>query len=55
MTSPLTSIALFHVGPIPITEGVVATWGIMLVLVLGAVALSAGSRSFPQRRRRSSN
>ena len=40
MTSPLTSIALFHVGPIPITEGVVATWGIMLVLVLGAVALS---------------
>ncbi len=40
MTSPLSSIALFHVGPIPITEGVVATWGIMLVLVLGAVALS---------------
>ena len=40
MTSPLSSIALFHVGSIPITEGVVATWGIMLVLVLGAVALS---------------
>jgi F-type H+-transporting ATPase subunit a len=38
--SPLSSVALFHGGPIPITESVVATWGIMLVLVLGAIAVS---------------
>jgi len=35
MTSPLSSIALFHLGPVPITAGVVTTWMIMLVLVLG--------------------
>ena len=29
MTSPLTSVALFHLGPVPITAGVVATWAIM--------------------------
>lgn len=40
MNSPLSSVALFHVGPVPITEAVVATWGIMLVLVLGAIAVS---------------
>ena len=33
MTSPLTSIALFHLGPVPITEAVLATWAIMAVLV----------------------
>ena len=36
MTSPLDSVALFHLGPVPITAGVVVTWAIMLVLVLGA-------------------
>ncbi len=35
MTSPLSSIALFHLGPVPITAGVVTTWIIMLVLALG--------------------
>ena len=56
MTSPLASVALFHVGPVPITAAVVVTWAIMMVLVLGAHASSpAGCRSSPRRRRRSSN
>jgi F-type H+-transporting ATPase subunit a len=36
MISPLDSVALFHLGPVPITDGVVTTWAIMAVLVLGA-------------------
>ena len=34
MTSPLSSVALFHLGPVPITAGVVTTWVIMLALAL---------------------
>jgi F-type H+-transporting ATPase subunit a len=37
MISPLSSVALFHLGPAPITAGVVATWAIMAVLVLGSI------------------
>jgi F-type H+-transporting ATPase subunit a len=40
MTSPLTSIAFFHLGPVPITEGVVATWAIMAVLVIGSILIT---------------
>ena len=40
MTSPLSSIALFHLGPVPVTAGVVATWAIMAGLVLGALLLT---------------
>ena len=36
MTSPLASLALFHLGPVPISESVAATWGIMAVLGVGA-------------------
>jgi len=35
MNSPLTSVTLFHVGPVPITLPVVVTWAIMAVLVGG--------------------
>jgi F-type H+-transporting ATPase subunit a len=35
MTSPLSNTVLFHLGPVPITETVLATWVIMAVLVLG--------------------
>ena len=38
MTSPLASVALFHIGPVPITAAVVATWAIMAVLVAGGIA-----------------
>ena len=40
MTSPLASVALFHIGPVPITESVLATWVIMVVLVLGSVVVT---------------
>ncbi len=36
MISPLASTPLFHLGPVPITQGVVTTWGIMLVLIAGS-------------------
>ena len=32
--SPLTTKTLFTVGPVPITEPVVVTWGIMAALAL---------------------
>lgn len=37
MTSPLITTALFHLGPIPITQPVLATWAIMALLVLFAL------------------
>jgi F-type H+-transporting ATPase subunit a len=40
MSSPLSSEALFHLGPVPITEAVVATWGIMVVLVGGSILVT---------------
>jgi len=36
MISPLASTPLFHLGPVPITESVAATWGIMAVLGIGS-------------------
>lgn len=38
MMSPLADPPLFHLGPVPFTEPVVATWAIMAVLTLGAAA-----------------
>jgi F-type H+-transporting ATPase subunit a len=32
--NPLQAQALFHIGPIPITEAVATTWGIMALMVL---------------------
>jgi F-type H+-transporting ATPase subunit a len=40
MTSPLASVALFNLGPVPITAGVVATWAMMAVLVIGSILIS---------------
>jgi F-type H+-transporting ATPase subunit a len=40
MTSPLASVALFHLGPVPITAGVVATWVIMAVLAIGSILVT---------------
>ncbi|HVJ55352.1 MAG TPA: F0F1 ATP synthase subunit A [Aliidongia sp.] len=36
MNSPLSTVPLFHIGPIPIAGAVVTTWGIMAVLVIGS-------------------
>jgi F-type H+-transporting ATPase subunit a len=35
MASPLTAKIVFNIGPVPVTEPVVVTWGLMLVLGLG--------------------
>jgi F-type H+-transporting ATPase subunit a len=40
MTSPLSSVALFHLGPAPITAGVATTWAIMALLVLGGILVT---------------
>jgi len=40
MISPLASTPLFHIGPAPVTEAVVATWAIMAVLVIGSAAIT---------------
>ena len=34
-SSPLANTVLFHAGPVPITQPVVTTWGIILVLTIG--------------------
>ena len=39
MNSPLATQTLFHIGPVPVTEPVLATWGIMAILVAGAAWL----------------
>lgn len=40
MTSPLESIALFHIGPVPVTAAVLVTWAIMSLLSLGGFLLT---------------
>ena len=40
MRSPLVNVALFHIGPAPITEPVLVTWAIMAALVVGGVLVS---------------
>ncbi len=49
MKSPLSSLVLFHLGPVPISESVVITWAIMLVLVLGAILVTRGLTLIPSR------
>jgi F-type H+-transporting ATPase subunit a len=39
VTSPLVSVPLFHVGPVPISAAVVTTWILMVVLVLGGLLI----------------
>ena len=38
MQSPLVTKTLFTIGPVPITEPVVVTWGLMAVLALAAAS-----------------
>ena len=35
--SPLILKTLFTLGPVPVTEPVVVTWGLMVVLTLGSL------------------
>jgi F-type H+-transporting ATPase subunit a len=48
MNSPLESAILFQIGPVPITQAVVTTWVIMLVLVLGAYFLTRRIGTVPR-------
>jgi len=50
MNSPLESAALFHVGPIPITQALITTWAIMLLLVLGSALLTRRLTTVPSKR-----
>lgn len=40
MMPPLSSHVLFQIGPVPVTQPVVTTWGIMAVLTLGGAWIS---------------
>ncbi len=49
MISPLASVPLFHLGPVPITEAVVATWAIMAFLTLGGFLVTRRLSVVPSR------
>lgn len=50
MNSPLSSVTLFQLGPFAITQAIVTTWAIMVVLVVGAFALTRRLEASPSRR-----
>lgn len=50
MNSPLDSIALFYLGPVPITQAVLTTWAIMAILVAGSFLLTRRLDLTPGRR-----
>lgn len=50
MNSPLDSITLFYLGPVPITQAVLTTWAIMAILVGGAFVLTRRLDLVPGRR-----
>ena len=47
MDSPLVSLPLFMLGPVPIMPSVVVTWVIMAALVTGAILLTRRLRLHP--------
>ncbi len=49
INSPLTTRIAFHLGPVPVTEPVVTTWGLMATLVLGAALATRRLRDEPGR------
>ena len=50
MNSPLESVALFNLGPVTITQALLSTWVIMLILVLGAVLVTRHLALIPGKR-----
>lgn len=40
MNSPLESLPLFHIGPIPITPAIVTTWAIMILLAVSGYLMT---------------
>jgi F-type H+-transporting ATPase subunit a len=49
IASPLRAAVLFHAGPVPITEPVAITWGLMAALTLGAALSTRNLRLVPGR------
>ena len=47
--SPLETTALFHIGPVAITDPVIVTWAIMALLVLFAGTVTRRLSPFPSR------
>ena len=47
--SPLVAPVLFHLGPIPITEPVVTTWGLIAALAVVCFAITRGLQLRPSR------
>ena len=50
MNSPLDSVVVFQIGPVPITLAIITTWVIMVVLVLGAYLLTRRLNESPSKR-----
>lgn len=50
MNSPLEPLVLFQLGPIPITQAVLTTWAIMVLLVVGAFLLTRRLDAVPGKR-----
>ena len=47
MTSPLSSTALFYLGPVPVTAAVLTTWAIMAGLAFGGMLLTRSLSRVP--------
>jgi F-type H+-transporting ATPase subunit a len=47
MKSPLANVTVFQVGPITISQAVVTTWAIMVILVIGAILLTRRMKLVP--------
>ena len=49
MTSPLETLPVFHLGPVPISQPVLVTWAIMAVLLAGSLVLRRGLKPLPSK------
>ncbi|MDF1856559.1 F0F1 ATP synthase subunit A [Pseudooceanicola sp.] len=50
MNSPLESVAVFHLGPVPVTQAILTTWVIMVVLIAGSFLLTRRLSLIPGKR-----
>jgi F-type H+-transporting ATPase subunit a len=50
MMSPLDANVVFFIGPVPIAEAVIVTWGLMAILIVGAALLSRNLHIVPSAR-----
>jgi F-type H+-transporting ATPase subunit a len=50
MFSPLENDAVFVIGPVPITQAVIVTWGLMAILIAGAALITRNLSLLPSSR-----